>query len=139
METLLRSNKNIAAAFSSQRIARRCDASSLNPLRFFRDAGIRSQVNFLTEISRDPASRFLPFAPLKQKHRCGFLIPTHRTQVRCFIPQSASLLSGCWDSNPESHAPEACMLAVTPHPVLLIIAKFLTLGKKNFYRILARY
>ena len=26
---------------------------------------------FLSETLRDPTSRFLPFAPLKQKHRCG--------------------------------------------------------------------
>lgn len=30
-----------------------------------------SQIIFLTENFRDPASRFLPFAKLKQKHRCG--------------------------------------------------------------------
>jgi len=37
------------------------------------------QVNFLTEISRDPGSRFLPFASLKQKHRSA----SHKTRKSC--------------------------------------------------------
>lgn len=37
--------------------------------------GTRLQIIFLTENFRSPASRFLPFASLKQKHSFGFQVP----------------------------------------------------------------
>ena len=57
-------------------------ACGLDPhsLRSFGEGEIRSRVNFLTEISRDPASRCSPCLPGKLAHRCGFRI-SHAAQA----------------------------------------------------------
>ena len=60
--------------------AKQFTRSSPYSLRSYAAGGSRSQVNFLTEISRDPASRRSPCPSDKLAQRCGFRLLTRAKQ-----------------------------------------------------------